>query len=144
MRSRIGKIINRLAANLEENGTLVKVTWAVYPAGAIDPVTQSKTGTPVEESICVRAFLHFPEPANNTGVQQFNEIERGDCIADFHQDTPLDGKDKLEFIFLTNEGEPIDGQKWVAKPTSEKLTQTWGAVVRGQRLMRTVLLRKAT
>ena len=92
----------------------------------------------------VKAFLHFPEPGANSAVRQFNEVELGDCIADFAQDVLLDGREGLEFLFLDPDGKPIDGQKWVPKPVSETLARTWGVIMQGKKLWRPVLLRKAT
>jgi len=145
----VNRIEEAICTQLEEAGTDVLVTWEAYPEGTtIDPVTQSEVlpegGAVIPMQMTVRALLHFPQPVGNTAVRQFNEVEVGDCIADFHQDVELDGKAKLQFVFLDECGEPIDGQKWVVKPIGEKLAQSWDAVVGGQRLMRTVLLRKAT
>jgi hypothetical protein len=138
-------MMHGIESSLEKAGTDVLVSWVGWPSGTpIDPVTQSKLGSPVAMSMTVKAFLHFPQPPGNTAIRQFNEVEAGDCIADFHQDVELDGLDKLEFVFLDRDGDPIDNQKWVTKPTGEKLAQSWNAVIEGQRLLRPVLLRKAT
>jgi hypothetical protein len=149
MRSNISKILQRLPGNLARNGTQVQVSWQEWPADAVvDPVTQTKVladgQSPVARSKVVPAFLHFPEPGANSAVRQFNEVELGDCIADFHQDVALDRLDKLEFLFLDRDGQPVDGQAWVVKQTGDVLARTWGAVVQGQRIFRSVLLRKAT
>jgi hypothetical protein len=145
MRSNLQRIMQRLPANLAQSGTKVRISWREWPSNStIDPVTQSRTGTPTAMVMTAFAFLHFPTPRGNSSVQQFNEIELGDCIADFHQDVPIDGKDALEFVFLDNTGQPIDNQKWVTKPISTRLAQSWAVVVQGQRLFRPVLLRKAT
>lgn len=146
MRSNIAFIKDRVGLNLAESGTGVRITWREWPTGAtIDPVTQSRSGTPTVKTQLTQAFLHFPTPRGNSAVQQFNEIELGDCIADFCQDVSLDGKDALEFVFLDNATkQPIDNQKWVPKPISSRLAQSWAVVIQGQRLFRPVLLRKAT
>jgi hypothetical protein len=145
MRSNLAFIAQRVGLNLAESGTDVLVSWMTWPVNsAVDPVTQSRTGKPTAMSMTVKAFLHFPQPSADSAVRQFNEIELGDCIADFHQDVQLDGLDKLEFVFLKPDGTPIDNQKWVTKPTGEKLAQSWNVVLQGQRLYRPVLLRKAT
>jgi len=144
MRSNLGFISSRVGAALEANGTQVRVSWVAWPLGSLDPVTMSHTGAPAALNMVVMAFLHFPQPTVNSAVRQFNEVEVGDCIADFDASVKLDGKDKLEFVFLDADGNPVDGQKWVTKPTNERLAQTWGAVIQGVRLLRPVLLRKAT
>jgi hypothetical protein len=142
-----------MAGALAAAGVDVDISWREWPAGTTtDPVTQSRTGPtvngvvqgPVSKSQVVRGLVHFPEPGANSAVRQFNEVEVGDAIVDFPPDLVLEGKDNLQFVFLDRTGNPIDGQVWVAKPISETLARTWGALVGGQRIWRTVLLRKAT
>ena len=148
MRSNLPRILSRLESNLGDSGTTVSISWEVYPAGVtVDPVTGAQNlaaGSVTIQTMTVKAFLHFPQPVGNAVVRQFQEIEAGDCIADFCQDVPLDGKPGLKFMFLDHAGNPIDGVVWEIKPISERLAKNWDVIVAGHRLLRTVLLRKAT
>ena len=141
----IGLIISEFGETLQASRTDVQISWKERPANpTIDPVTRSKTGTPVIKTQLARGFIHFPEPRANSQVVQFQEIELGDCIVDFGQDVELDGKEGLMFLFLDHAGNPVDGQVWVPKPTSERLARTWGMIVAGVKIWRPVLLRKQT
>lgn len=145
MRSNLAFISTRIGVNLAESGTNVLISWRAWPSNStLDPVTQSRTGTPTTQTMRAQAFLHFPEIKANSVVRQFNEIEAGDCIADFSADVALDGLDSLTFTFLNPDGTPIDGSVWVTKPISERLARSWGAIIQGARLFRTVLLRRQT
>lgn len=139
MRSRPDFIHQRVAENLAEGGgnvTDVVMTWREWPAGStLDPVTQARTGTPIERNQVLRALVHFVQPANVNQVRQHAEIEVGDCIVDFAPDAPIDGKDEPRFI--------IAGQQWVPKKVNGKLPSSWDALVGGQKMFRTVLLELA-
>jgi len=54
------------------------------------------------------------------------------------------GQGQASAPVLDRQGNPIDGQMWVPKSTSERLARTWGAIVQGVKLWRRVPLRKAT
>jgi len=149
----MARIVEEFGAAVAGAGTDVQISWQVWPAGTtVDAVTQSNIGPtvggvaqlPTIQTQIARALIHFPEPGANSSVRQFNEVEIGDCIVDFGQDVKLEGKTGLSFLFLDRQGNPIDGQVWVPKPTSERLARTWGAIVQGVKLWRRVLLRKAT
>lgn len=146
-------VVGELGATLAGAGTDVRITWQVWLAGTtVDAVTQSPIGPTVDgivqqptiQTQIARGLVHFPEPGANSAIRQFNEVEIGDCIIDFGQDVNLEGKLGLSFLLLDRQGNPLDGQAWVPKPTSERLARTWGAVVQGVKLWRRVLLRKAT
>ena len=141
------------AETLQASGTDIQLSWREWPSGTTtDPVTLSKVGPTINGAVvgptartqAAKGFIHYPEPRANSSVQQFQEIELGDCIVDFGADVQLDGKDGLSFLFLDPSGQPIDGQKWVPKPISERLARTWGMTVAGVSIWRTVVLRKAT
>ena len=146
-------VVGEIGATLAGAGTDIQISWQAWPVGTtIDPVTQSPVGPTVDGVLqlpwvrtqIARGMVHFPEPGANSSVRQFNEVEIGDCIIDFGQDVNLEGKLGLSFLMLDRQGQPLDGQAWVPKPTSERLARTWGAVVQGVKLWRRVLLRKAT
>jgi hypothetical protein len=133
------RLAKRAALALATKGgpaTPVTLKWIEWTgATTTDPVTGSKLGTKVDKTSTVNAFVHFVQPAA-TGVRQFNEIEHGDCIVDFSPDAPLDGKEELRF--------EIAGALWVQKTVGRTLATTWDTLVGGQKIFRTVLLRKAT
>jgi hypothetical protein len=136
MRSNLPFILSRIPANLAESGTDVIIGWDEITGGTVDPVTRSIVGgTVTPQTATVKAFLHFVGIATS-GVRQFNEMEAGDCIADFAPDVDLDGKTNLTFT--------INGEVWMAKELSQRLAKTWDVQAQGQKLFRSVLLRKAT
>jgi hypothetical protein len=137
MRTNAAFIQHRVNLNLATPGAAsdVLVSWNEWAPGAVDPVTSSKIGSPTPRTKRYRAFLHFIQPTNGA-VRQFNEVETGDCIADFAPDADLDGKDDIRFT--------IDGRQWMRKPVSPRLAQAWDVVVGGVRMVRPVLLTKAT
>ncbi len=136
MRQNLSFIQHRMAINLAESGTDIVLTWNTWPDGTQrDAVTGAMQGTPIPQTATVKGFVHYIQPAT-TVPRLFNETEAGDCIIEVAPDAPLDGKEDLVFT--------IAGQKWVAKAISDQLATTWDATVRGQKLYRSVLLRKQT
>lgn len=137
MRTNLPFIQHRANVVLNERGpaTDVLLTWRAWTGTpTVDPVTGSKTGTSSVQVLNVRALVHFVTASSR--VRQFNEVEVGDCIADFPVAAPLDGKEELTFT--------IGGQLWVQKEISTNLASHWELEAQGQRLWRTVLLRRAT
>lgn len=136
MRSNLGFILDRVALNLAESGTTITLRWQTLTGGTLDPVTGATVGaTRTAQSETVKGFVHFVQIAQS-GQRIFNEVEVGDCIVDLDPAVTLEGRDGLYF--------EIDGQRWVAKQFSDKLGKSWDVVAAGQRLYRSVLLRKAT
>jgi hypothetical protein len=99
-----------------------------------DRVTNSRTGNSVSKTATVKAFLHFTLATSM--VSQFNVLEAGDAIADFSADVEIDGKEDLRFV--------IDGEVWEEKSLPDRLARTWDTQFKGQKLYRSVVLRKAT
>jgi len=136
MRSNLEFILQRIGENLAESGTDILLTWDEYPPDTpVDEVTQTPQGTPTQNQKCVKGFVHLVQASTMSTVKQFNEIETGDCIVDLAPDADIDGKLNLRFI--------IAGETWCPKQISDKLGRAWDVVVQGQRLYRSVLLRKA-
>ena len=134
MRSNISRIFNGIKRNLKQSGSDVTLTWIEWVGTpTVDAVTGSKSGTRVEKTATIKAFVHFVEAAQSQ-VRQFNEIEHGDCIADFSADAPLDGKEELRFV--------IGGAEWVQKTVGKQLATTWDVIAQNRKLFRTVLLKK--
>lgn len=126
----------RLAENLAESGTDIILSWDQYPANTpLDEVTQTPAGTPVRTQKCVKGFVHLVQLSTTSAVKQFNEIETGDCIVDLAPDEDIDGKFNLRFL--------IAGETWCPKQVGDKLGRVWDVVAHGQKMYRTVLLRKA-
>lgn len=91
-------------------------------------------GSSTTTTATLRAMVHAAEAKRM--AREWGEIETGDLIVDFGPEAELDGKASLRFT--------IDGQVYEQAKTGGKLTKMWDAVVAGKRLMRTVLLRRAT
>ncbi len=155
MRSKQEFIQERRGTNLGD-GTDVLVEWNEWPAGSAvrDGVTNELAPSggdsgggvtaPLARRAVVSALVHFPEPTVNAEIRQFNEVEAGNMILDLDPSTPLDGRDGLTFTLLQEDGTPVDGIKWVPKPTSDRLARVWGTMMHGKQVWRTVLLRKQT
>lgn len=136
MRSNLAFILDRMPLNLAESGTDVRLDWYIVTGGVADPISGSTAGgTRTPQTETVKGFVHYVQVAQS-GVRQFAEFEAGDCIVDFGPAVTLEGRLGLTFL--------IDGQRWVAKELGEQVGKTWDALVQGQRLHRSVLLRKAT
>jgi len=132
----ISDILNDIRVSLAEDGTDIVMTWNEWPAGTLrDPVTQAWLGTPTPQSETRKAFVHYVNHGANTYVR-FAEIKTGDVILDFVGDAEIDGREDLRFT--------IAGIEYVQKPISGELSEAWDALVQGHKLLRPVLLRKAT
>lgn len=126
-----------IAREIAENGTPIILTWDEWPAdSAASPVDGSRPGTPSPGTATLNTLVHFVQPAGQSSVRRFAEIEVGDVILDFPAEVDLTGKENLRFN--------VQGQLYVAKPLSDKLATTWDVTVQGRNLFRTVLVRKAT
>lgn len=137
MRSNLAFIKKRVAlatsAGAQGGGTDVVLKWNTLTGGTLDPTTNSLVGATAEpQTETVKALLHFI--GGSFQVREFVEIEVGDCIADFAATVTLEGRTGLYFEF--------NGAQWEQKPMSDRLAEMWDTVVKGQRLFRTVLLKK--
>lgn len=133
----IPEILSDIALELAQNGTSIGLTWDVWPDGVVpSPVDGSRAGTPTQGTATLPAFVHFVQPAGQTSVRQFAEVEVGDVILDFAADVELAGKENLRFN--------VGGQWYVAKQLGDKLATAWDVQVQDQKLFRSVLVRKAT
>lgn len=139
MRSKAHFIHHRRAVNLADAGgnvVDVVVTWSEWPDGTpVDPVNGNGSGEPVLNRMEVRALVHYVGAPGVTEVRQFNEVETGDCILDLDPGVAVDGKPDIRF--------QIDGEEWVPKKVGSKLARSWDTVVGGERLFRSLLLKKA-
>jgi hypothetical protein len=137
MRTNLPFIQQRIGQNLAESGQEILLTWKEWPAGSVaDPVNGGFTGTPTTHTAVAKAFVHFIPPAANSQVRLFNEFEDGDAILDFAPDVAIDNKVEISFT--------ISGEVWVPKKIGDKLARSWDVQMRGEKLYRSVLVRKAT
>lgn len=140
MRSRPDFIHQRVCENLAEGGgnvTDIVMLWREWPADSVkDPVTGSRSGTPVERNQVLRGLVHFVSPTSTAQVRQHAEVEVGDCIVDFAPDAPIDLKLEPRFI--------IADRQWMQKPINGTLGQSWDALVGNRKMFRTLLLTLAT
>ncbi len=143
-------VLHRLALRLAgtvdmAGGTDVLVAWVEIEGGALDPTTGAiVSGVQTPASGVIRA-LGVEEPARSV-VRQFAEIQAGDLILEVDaagQVLKPDGStvalaalDTPRFLWA--------GVWYVQKEVGEGLAASWNAVVAGQRLYRTLLLRRAT
>ena len=130
----IARAKKRIALKMRRRGTPITLNWVTIQGGVVDPTTGAELGTNTAQSETIYGLVHFPEIAAHA-VRLFEEIETGDCIIDIPPDTVIEGRKQLTFT--------IDGEVWVQKPIGDKLAKSW-ELVAGQRLYRSVLLRKQT
>lgn len=115
-------------------GTAITLRWVERSGGELDPTTGAMLGgTATSREATVRGFVHYV--GATTSLRQFREVEVGDAIVDLPPDATVDGLPELRV--------EIGGATWVPKDTGERLQRFWDAIEQGQRLTRTLLLRKA-
>jgi hypothetical protein len=143
-------IKHRMALRLQgtmdiAGGSDVLVTWVETAGGTIDTVTGAVVdGVQTPASGVMRA-LGIEEPARSV-VRQFAEIQAGDLILEVDaaatltkpdgSTVALDDLDAPRFQWADN--------WYVQKEVGEALAASWNAVVAGQKLYRTLLLRRVT
>ncbi len=125
----------RMLSRMQQLGTPVIVRWAIIADAVLDPTTGAQLGALTVASQTIRAFVHFVAPITS-GIRQFAEVEAGDVIVDFPPGINLDGKKQLTF--------EIGGIVFVQKEAGEKLAAYWDTMFSGDKLCRTLLLRKQT
>jgi hypothetical protein len=137
MRTELAFIKQRMGQALAEGpSTPVTIRWSEVAGGVMDPTTKSIVGGVVTAKNAVaNAFVHFVQPGG-LAVREFQEVETGDAVLEFMPDVALEGAAMRDVTFEFN------GAKWETKPVSERLAQSWDVFVRGERLYRTVLVRK--
>lgn len=146
MTSRLPFIQKRLELNLSKDGTDVVLYWVEIVGGALDPTGAIVSGTETLMSGTMKGFVHA-EPAKSV-VRQFAEIEAGDLIVDLGPSpdvTLLSGTGKVSLDSISSKGPrfQVGGELYVQKEIGDKLGKSWDVILRGQKLSRTLLLRKA-
>lgn len=134
MQTSLPYLRRRMALRMQRRGTSIRLDWVTLANVQEDPTTSAKLGTATPQTETVNGFFNYMNIAHSN-VRQFEEIEDGDAIIDIPANIVIEGREGLAFT--------IDGQVWVQKRVGEKLAQHW-EVHQGQRLYRTLLLRKQT
>lgn len=135
MNSRAPEHLRRMRHAVAAHGTSVTLTWVETTGGTIDPVTRAPVGGVTQtKTATAKALVHHV--AASSALRQHVEIEVGDVILDFDPTVALDGKEGLTFT--------VDGTLYVQKDLGEKLSTMWDALFMGKRMLRTVLVRRAT
>ena len=136
----------RLAGTVDiAGGSDVLVTWVDTEGGTLDTVTGAVVGGVQTPASGVIRGLGIEEPARSV-VRQFAEIQAGDLLLDVDaaglvtcpdgSTVALDELDAPRFQWA--------GSWYVQKEVGEGLAASWNAVVAGEKLYRTLLLRRAT
>ncbi len=129
----------------------VWVRWVEIEGGTLDPVTGALlSGVQTPASGVLRA-LGIEEPGRSV-VRNFAEIKAGDLILETDAAGTVTLPDGTEPVGRTTVClDDIDtprflwaGHWYVQKEVGEGLAAAWNEVIGNQRLMRTMLLRKAT
>lgn len=126
-------------------GTEVPVTWVDTSGGTLDTVTGALVGGVQTPASGVIRALGVEEPARSV-VRQFAEIQTGDVLLEVDA-AGLVTKGDGSTVALDDLDEPRfqwGGSWYVQKEVGAALAATWNAVVAGQKLYRTLLLRRAT
>lgn len=123
-----------MGLRMRRRGTPIRLDWVILANVQEDPTTGAKLGTATPQTETVTGFFNYVNIAHSN-IRHFEEIEDGDAIIDIPANIVIEGREGLAFT--------IDGQVWVQKRVGEKLAQHW-EVNQGQRLYRTLLLRKQT
>ncbi len=138
---------HRLELALARNGTPVPVYWSELEGGTTDPLTGAVVGgveTPV--SGVIRAFGAEEPP--RAVLRQYQEIQAGDLILDVADNAYVTLPDGSTVLLddLSGKGVRLEwgGQLYVQKEIGEDLASAWNVIVQGQRIGRTLLLRRAT
>jgi hypothetical protein len=133
----LGWIMQECQLTLVENGTDVVVRWIATVGGTQDLTTGAIVGgTRSPQTETLKALVHTIPAASFTTVRLFNEIEVGDMILDFGPDVALEGREQLSF--------EVAGIRYVQKEVSDRLAKSWDVIIQGQKLLRPVLVKKAT
>lgn len=140
------RLVLRLAGTVDiAGGTEVAVTWVETAGGTLDTVTGAVVGGVQTPASGVIRALGVEEPARSV-VRQFAEIQTGDVLLEMDA-AGLVAKADGSTVALDNLDEPRfqwGGNWYVQKEVGAELAATWNAVVAGQKLYRTLLLRRAT
>lgn len=120
---------------LQKYGTDVTLEWSQITGGTRDYTGALTGGSAARQTQSVRALIHTVSPAT-VAERQFVEVQTGDVLLDIDPATDLSGKPGARFI--------VEGKTYEQKSVGNELAECWDAVVGGQRILRTLLLRRAT
>jgi hypothetical protein len=141
IRTNISRYEKQIAIRAKRQGNTITMKWTTWPNGkpSVDPTTGATPATgdklPVESSTTFRAFFHEIAPSTSA-YRIYAEIQTGDAILDLPSSISIDDLENPYFI--------VNGEKWVQKQTDAALTRSWDFTIGDHKLLRSVLLRKAT
>jgi len=145
----------RMRANVAQRGrNAVAVHWSEISGGIADPLTGAlRDGVETSVSGTLNALAREAPP--QSGERRFVEIEAGDVILDLDPEPQvvlapgqlISGTRTLEE--LQDKGArfeyPRGSRRWFTQQKlGENLASSWDVVIEGQRMLKTILLRKAT
>jgi hypothetical protein len=141
MRTNLRRDERRIAIAAKKVGNTITMKWTTWSAAkpAADPSTGASLTTvsshPVESSATFKAFFYEIAPSQSA-YRAYAEVQTGDAIMELPSSVSIDGLENPYFI--------VNGEKWVQKEMGGELTKSWDGTVGDRKLLRGVLLRKAT
>jgi hypothetical protein len=140
----------RLAGAVDNaGGSNVIVHWMETIGGESDPVTGALVGGVQAPVSGVLPALGTEEPAR-TVLRQFSEIQAGDLILETNPNGLVavlpDRTQSVSLDDLAGKGVRFEwgGRFYSQAEIGEELAQAWSVIIAGQKLYRTLLLRRAT
>lgn len=136
MRVNVAKVRRRYAQGLQRHGVDVTLHWKQKSGGTVDPTTGfTPNQIEVDQQATVRAYVDYVKPGDRR-LEFHQAFEINDVVLDFQDSVVLDGRQELYF--------EIEGKSYVPKHLGDKSPESWGAVIDGHRIGRTVLARLRT
>jgi len=140
---------HRMRRNLLLEGSPLTVIWCEESGGFVDePTGATISGTRTVLSGTLHGFVQ-EEPARSV-VRQFGEIQTGDLIVDVLPDAEVslfEGQTQSGTVALTALDEPrfaLHGRQYSQAKVGGELDALWDATLGGEKMERTLLLRRAT
>jgi hypothetical protein len=140
-----------LALKGQGKSSTIQVVWTDMSGGAVDDVTGAvQGGDETELSGTLPGFIH--RVGAETKLRQFAEIQTGDMMLDvdpaaevavFDGQVLVSGTIGLDAVAQKGVRFLVDGQWFTQAEIGEDLAAAWNVIFADQRLIRTILLRKA-
>lgn len=149
------KRLTRFLATLLQRGILNTTSIIIHYVDKPDPVDpdydkniESSYAAPEQKTVTVKGLMHIVSV--RTSQRQFTEIKTGDAIVTFENDirdanVPDDPDDpRANIVDLSAMEEirfEINGDSYVQQATGKELSQYWDAIIGGNPISQTLLLR---